>query len=134
MLRCWSTECEKRWRVVLIGFRTSSDLPLERCKDLGVIEGGSFDKFLYPSWSGFDGVTVLWAITGESELNGSNLVQETTNKIVVGYGWLKVSPWRVLAKVRGDSKRGPEFTWERKDQMRSKCPQLLVDTANASSS
>ncbi|GJR29698.1 hypothetical protein Tco_1105930 [Tanacetum coccineum] len=37
-------------------------------------------------------VTVLWAITGEVELNGSNLVQETTNKIVVGYGWLKVSP------------------------------------------
>ncbi|GKB78416.1 integrase, catalytic region, zinc finger, CCHC-type containing protein, partial [Tanacetum coccineum] len=28
-------------------------------------------------------VTVLWAITGGSELNGSNLVQETTNKIVV---------------------------------------------------
>ncbi|GJU22242.1 hypothetical protein Tco_1155584 [Tanacetum coccineum] len=40
----------------------------------------------------------------------------------------------VLAKVRGDSKRGPEFTWERKDQMRSKCPQLFVDSANASSS
>ncbi|GKF58845.1 hypothetical protein Tco_0172382 [Tanacetum coccineum] len=28
-------------------------------------------------------VTVLWAVTGESELNGSNLVPETTNKIVV---------------------------------------------------
>ncbi|GJV71121.1 hypothetical protein Tco_1491116, partial [Tanacetum coccineum] len=40
----------------------------------------------------------------------------------------------VLAKVRGYSKRGPEFTWERKDQMRSKCPQLFVDSANASSS
>ncbi|GKA28398.1 hypothetical protein Tco_0714566 [Tanacetum coccineum] len=33
-----------------------------------------------------------------------------------------------------DSKRGPEFTWERKDRMRSKCPQLFVDSANASSS
>ncbi|GJR82374.1 hypothetical protein Tco_0153159 [Tanacetum coccineum] len=31
-----------------------------------------------------------------------------------------------LVKVHWDSKRGPEFTWERKDQMRSKCPQLLV--------
>ncbi|GJV23070.1 hypothetical protein Tco_1375765 [Tanacetum coccineum] len=31
-------------------------------------------------------VTVLWAITGEVELNGSNLVQETTNKIVVMEG------------------------------------------------
>ncbi|GJV42350.1 hypothetical protein Tco_1420790 [Tanacetum coccineum] len=111
-------------------------------------------------------VTVLWAITGEVELNGSNLVQETTNKIVVGYGWLKVSPREkldvimvdkplcfvkeplscgprghelkhnmiVLAKVRGDLKRGLEFTWERKDQIRSKCPQLFVDCANALSS
>ncbi|GJY12011.1 hypothetical protein Tco_0381320 [Tanacetum coccineum] len=44
-------------------------------------------------------VTVLWAITGEVELNGSNLVQETTNKIVVGYGWLKVSPWRGVVRL-----------------------------------
>ncbi|GJU91086.1 hypothetical protein Tco_1303509 [Tanacetum coccineum] len=28
-------------------------------------------------------LTGLWPVTGESELNGSNLVQETTNKIVV---------------------------------------------------
>ncbi|GKE43627.1 hypothetical protein Tco_1470911, partial [Tanacetum coccineum] len=34
-------------------------------------------------------------------------------------------------KVCWDSKRGPELTWERKDQMRSKCPQLFVDSANA---
>ncbi|GJT66256.1 hypothetical protein Tco_1017736 [Tanacetum coccineum] len=40
----------------------------------------------------------------------------------------------VLAQFRWDSKRGPEFTWERKDRMRSKCPQLFVDSANASSS
>ncbi|GKB13819.1 hypothetical protein Tco_0847742, partial [Tanacetum coccineum] len=40
----------------------------------------------------------------------------------------------VLEKVRGDLKHGPEFTWERKDQMRSKCPQLFVDSANASCS
>ncbi|GKA15997.1 integrase, catalytic region, zinc finger, CCHC-type containing protein [Tanacetum coccineum] len=39
-----------------------------------------------------------------------------------------------FVKVRRDSKRGPELTWERKDQMRSKCPQLFVDSANASSS
>ncbi|GKA22110.1 hypothetical protein Tco_0708072 [Tanacetum coccineum] len=30
-----------------------------------------------------DTVTILWAITGESKLNGSNLVHETTNKIAV---------------------------------------------------
>ncbi|GKA73024.1 hypothetical protein Tco_0779240 [Tanacetum coccineum] len=28
----------------------------------------------------------------------------------------------VLVQFRWDSKRGPEFTWERKDRMRSKCP------------
>ncbi|GKA91703.1 hypothetical protein Tco_0813628 [Tanacetum coccineum] len=31
-------------------------------------------------------------------------------------------------KVRWDSKCGHELTWERKDQMRSKCPQLFVDS------
>ncbi|GJW33627.1 putative nucleotidyltransferase, ribonuclease H [Tanacetum coccineum] len=34
----------------------------------------------------------------------------------------------VLVQFRWDSKRGPEFTWERKDRMRSKCPQLFVDS------
>ncbi|GJV84891.1 hypothetical protein Tco_1524789 [Tanacetum coccineum] len=33
----------------------------------------------------------------------------------------------VLVKVRCNSKRGPEFTWEREDQMRIKYPQLFVD-------
>ncbi|GJZ38099.1 hypothetical protein Tco_0584290 [Tanacetum coccineum] len=52
-----------------------------------------FLQQLQPEWSRFvtvvkqrqeiDTVTILWAITGEVELNGSNLVQETTNKIVV---------------------------------------------------
>ncbi|GJS09677.1 putative reverse transcriptase domain-containing protein [Tanacetum coccineum] len=32
-----------------------------------------------------------------------------------------------LVKVRWDSKRGPKFTWERKDFMKSKYPQLFVD-------
>ncbi|GJY83902.1 hypothetical protein Tco_0497278 [Tanacetum coccineum] len=34
-----------------------------------------------------------------------------------------------LVKVRWDSKRGPEFTWEREDYMKSKYPQLFVDLA-----
>ncbi|GJV27023.1 putative reverse transcriptase domain-containing protein [Tanacetum coccineum] len=33
----------------------------------------------------------------------------------------------VLVKVRWNSKRGPEFTWEHEDYMRIKCPQLFVD-------
>nr|GEW49963.1 putative reverse transcriptase domain-containing protein [Tanacetum cinerariifolium] len=36
-----------------------------------------------------------------------------------------------IIKVRWNSKRGPEFTWEREDQFRKKYPQLF--TANASS-
>ncbi|GJR94725.1 hypothetical protein Tco_0266899 [Tanacetum coccineum] len=32
-----------------------------------------------------------------------------------------------LVKVRWNSKRGPEFTWEHKDEMRIKYPQLFVD-------
>ncbi|GJW86989.1 hypothetical protein Tco_0162329 [Tanacetum coccineum] len=31
-----------------------------------------------------------------------------------------------LVKVRWNSKRGPEFTWEHEDYMKSKYPQLLL--------
>ncbi|GJQ89501.1 hypothetical protein Tco_0000640 [Tanacetum coccineum] len=39
-----------------------------------------------------------------------------------------------LVKVRWNSKRGPEFTWEREDYMKSKYPQLFVDRAVESAS
>ncbi|GJR65053.1 putative reverse transcriptase domain-containing protein [Tanacetum coccineum] len=39
-----------------------------------------------------------------------------------------------LVKVRWNSKRGPEFTWEREDHMKSKYPQLFVDRAVESAS
>nr|GFB56733.1 putative reverse transcriptase domain-containing protein [Tanacetum cinerariifolium] len=46
--------------------------------------------------------------------------------------WLKRS--RIpLVKVRWNSKRGPDFTWEREDQFRKKYPHLLVKTASSSS-
>ena len=35
-----------------------------------------------------------------------------------------------LVKVRWDSKRGPEFTWEREDRMRSKYTNLFADVVN----
>nr|GFB54947.1 reverse transcriptase domain-containing protein [Tanacetum cinerariifolium] len=38
-----------------------------------------------------------------------------------------------LVKVRWNSKRGPEFTWEREDQFREKYPHLFARTASASS-
>nr|GFC94229.1 putative reverse transcriptase domain-containing protein [Tanacetum cinerariifolium] len=38
-----------------------------------------------------------------------------------------------LVKVRWNSKRGPEFTWEREDQFRKKYPYLFTKTAPSSS-
>ncbi|GJT12475.1 retrotransposon protein, putative, ty3-gypsy subclass [Tanacetum coccineum] len=46
--------------------------------------------------------------------------------------WLKRS--RIpLVKVRWNSKRGPEFTWEREDQFKKKYPHLFTKTAPSSS-
>nr|GEX51531.1 putative reverse transcriptase domain-containing protein [Tanacetum cinerariifolium] len=46
--------------------------------------------------------------------------------------WLKRSRI-LLVKVRWNSKRGPEFTWEREDQLRKKYPHLFAKTAPSSS-
>nr|GFC33467.1 putative reverse transcriptase domain-containing protein [Tanacetum cinerariifolium] len=46
--------------------------------------------------------------------------------------WLKRS--RIpLVKVRWNSKRGPEFTWEREDQFKKAYPDLLTKTVSLSS-
>nr|GEV68407.1 putative reverse transcriptase domain-containing protein [Tanacetum cinerariifolium] len=39
-----------------------------------------------------------------------------------------------VVKVRWNSKRGPDFTWEREDFMKSKYPQLFVDRADEKAS
>nr|GFA57720.1 putative reverse transcriptase domain-containing protein [Tanacetum cinerariifolium] len=39
----------------------------------------------------------------------------------------------LLVKVRWNSKRGPEFTWEREDQLQKKYPHLFARTAPSSS-
>nr|GFC50207.1 putative reverse transcriptase domain-containing protein [Tanacetum cinerariifolium] len=39
----------------------------------------------------------------------------------------------LLVKVRWNSKRGPEFTWECEDQFRKKYPHLFTKTAPSSS-
>ncbi|GJR86676.1 putative reverse transcriptase domain-containing protein [Tanacetum coccineum] len=38
-----------------------------------------------------------------------------------------------LVKVRWNSKRGPEFTWEREDQFKKKYPHLFTKTTPSSS-
>ncbi|GKC34418.1 putative reverse transcriptase domain-containing protein [Tanacetum coccineum] len=114
---------------------------------------------------------VLWAEIEESSLIGPELVQETTNKVVLIKEKLKVAkdcqksygPFEILeriihvayrlrlpkelseepleimdrkvktlkrskiliVKVHWSLKRGPEFTWERKDRMKSRYPQLF---------
>ncbi|GJY77433.1 putative reverse transcriptase domain-containing protein [Tanacetum coccineum] len=40
----------------------------------------------------------------------------------------------LIVKVRWNSKRGPEFTWEREDHMKARYPQLFVANAGESSS
>ncbi|GKF49044.1 hypothetical protein Tco_0142295, partial [Tanacetum coccineum] len=37
----------------------------------------------------------------------------------------------LLVKVRWNSRRGPEFTWEREDQFREKYPHLFTKTASS---
>ncbi|GKE61231.1 hypothetical protein Tco_1511598 [Tanacetum coccineum] len=37
-----------------------------------------------------------------------------------------------IVKVRWNSKRGPEFTWEREDQIRAKYPHLFPNTTSTS--
>ncbi|GJZ53687.1 putative reverse transcriptase domain-containing protein [Tanacetum coccineum] len=46
--------------------------------------------------------------------------------------WLKRSRI-LLVKVRWNSKRGPEFTWEREDQFKKKYPHLFTKTTPSSS-
>nr|GFA10894.1 reverse transcriptase domain-containing protein [Tanacetum cinerariifolium] len=38
-----------------------------------------------------------------------------------------------IIKVRWNSRRGPEFTWEREDQLKKKYPHLFTKTASSSS-
>ncbi|GKD33789.1 hypothetical protein Tco_1249298, partial [Tanacetum coccineum] len=41
--------------------------------------------------------------------------------------------WIPLVKVRWNSKRGPEFTWEREDQFKKKYPHLFNKNTPSSS-
>ncbi|GJU11081.1 putative reverse transcriptase domain-containing protein [Tanacetum coccineum] len=83
------------------------------------------------------------AEVGEVQLTGLEIVQETTEKIIqfveepieiTDREVKRLKRSRIpLVKVRWNSKRGPEFTWEREDQFRKKYPHLFTKTAPSSS-
>ena len=59
--------------------------------------------------------------------NKHKYVKETTEIIDHEVKQLKQSQIPIV-KVRWNSRRGPEFTWEREDQMRLKYPHLFTET------
>ncbi|GJU22590.1 hypothetical protein Tco_1155932 [Tanacetum coccineum] len=53
---------------------------------------------------------------------------------IVGHEVKRLKRSRIpLVKVRWNSKRGPEFTWEREDQFKKKYPHLFTKTTPSSS-
>nr|GEW59439.1 putative reverse transcriptase domain-containing protein [Tanacetum cinerariifolium] len=95
---------------------------------------------------------VYWNEVREFHLTGPEIVQETTKKIIQikqriqvshdrqkSYADLKRKPMefqirdKVMLKVRWNSRRGPEFMWEREDQFKKKYPHLFTKTAPSSS-
>nr|GEV31846.1 hypothetical protein [Tanacetum cinerariifolium] len=58
-----------------------------------------------------------------------NFVEEPVEILERKFKKLKRSRIAIV-KVRWNSKRGPEFTWEREDQMKMKCPHLFSDVSS----
>ncbi|GJV07130.1 putative reverse transcriptase domain-containing protein [Tanacetum coccineum] len=84
--------------------------------------------------SPWKGSIVLWQ-TGEVKpyvVGPFKFVEEPVEIVDREVKWLKRS--RIpLVKVQWNSKRGPEFTWEREDQFKKKYPHLFTKTAPSSS-
>ncbi|GJT00692.1 putative reverse transcriptase domain-containing protein [Tanacetum coccineum] len=93
---------------------------------------------------------ICWTEVGEAQILGPELIQETTEKFIPDQAENarrsgidrrvtlletgKLNPSRIpLVKVRWNSKRGLEFTWEREDQFKKKYPHLFTKTAPSSS-
>ncbi|GJX47175.1 putative reverse transcriptase domain-containing protein [Tanacetum coccineum] len=98
---------------------------------------------------------ICWAEVGDSQLTGPEIIHETTERIVQIKSHIQAACDRQksyankpiedydrevkrlkqsripIVKVRWNSKRGPEFTWEREDQMQKKYPHLFTNSAPA---
>nr|GEU41193.1 reverse transcriptase domain-containing protein [Tanacetum cinerariifolium] len=90
-------------------------------------------KFTSNFWKSFHK-----ALVGDSQLTSPKIIHETTEKIVQIKSRIQAARDRQKSyvDVRWNSRRGPEFTWEREDQMRKKYPHLFpnfVPVADATS-
>ncbi|GJX66221.1 putative reverse transcriptase domain-containing protein [Tanacetum coccineum] len=89
---------------------------------------------------------ICWAEVGDAQFTGPEIVHETTEKIIKIKHHLQASrdrqrsytdkrrnplEFQVGDKVRWDSRRGPEYTWEREDQMQKKYPHLFANPESA---
>ncbi|GJV69616.1 putative reverse transcriptase domain-containing protein [Tanacetum coccineum] len=82
---------------------------------------------------------ICWAEVGDSQLTGPEIIHETTEKIVQIKNHIQAAfdSQKSYADVRrkplefqvGRKRRGPEFTWEREDQMQKKYPHLFPSSA-----
>ncbi|GJY57841.1 hypothetical protein Tco_0457733 [Tanacetum coccineum] len=62
-----------------------------------------------------------------------NFIEEPIEIMDREVKWQKQSRIRIpIVKVRWNSRLGPEFTWEREDQMKKKYPHIFADLAPAS--
>nr|GFB14168.1 reverse transcriptase domain-containing protein [Tanacetum cinerariifolium] len=102
---------------------------------------------------------VCWTEVGEAQLTGPEIIQETTEKIILikqriqaaqdrqkSYVDRKQKPMEFevadrvmlkrsripLVKVRWNSRRGPEFTWEREDLFKQKYLHLFTNRTSSS--
>ncbi|GJW72161.1 putative reverse transcriptase domain-containing protein, partial [Tanacetum coccineum] len=98
---------------------------------------------------------ICWVEVGDSQLTSPEIIYETTEKIVQIKSCIQAArdlddklhfieePVEIMdrevkrlkqsripiVKVRWNSRRGPEFTWEREDQMQKKYPHLFANSA-----
>ncbi|GJS37406.1 putative reverse transcriptase domain-containing protein [Tanacetum coccineum] len=75
---------------------------------------------------------VAYKLELPQELGKLHFVKEPV--VIIDHGIKRLKQSRIpIVKVRWNSRRGPEFTWEREDQFRKKYPHLFTKTAPLSS-
>ncbi|GJW26766.1 putative reverse transcriptase domain-containing protein [Tanacetum coccineum] len=74
---------------------------------------------------------IYWDEVGDNQLTGPEIVHETTEKIIQIKSRIQAACDRQKSYA-DNSKRGPEFTWKREDQMQKKYPHLFANPASTS--